>query len=172
MGQFALGIRSLLIKSAVFVVMAALLAWALGGTLFPRPIRANHWKDSVAYKGSIYWQLEVGGKERGEMRWSLMANIPHRAVTLIDEAWRDVAGPVLADDVIYIAALTDATSSIGSAWHIERIEMLSPTQLNRAKYPMPDRLAVEQQLERLKAGLPLQDMETILRQRQSVLDPP
>ena len=36
MGQFALGIRSLLIRLAVFFVMAVLLAWALGGTLWPR----------------------------------------------------------------------------------------------------------------------------------------
>ncbi len=36
MGQVYLGFRSLLFKIAVFVVMAALLAWALGGTLWPR----------------------------------------------------------------------------------------------------------------------------------------
>jgi hypothetical protein len=36
MGQVYLGFRSLLVKLAVFVVMAALLAWAIGGTLWPR----------------------------------------------------------------------------------------------------------------------------------------
>ena len=36
MGQVLLGFRSLLFKIAVFLVMAALLAWALGGTLWPR----------------------------------------------------------------------------------------------------------------------------------------
>ncbi len=36
MGQVYLGFRSLLLKFAVFVVMAALLAWAIGGTLWPR----------------------------------------------------------------------------------------------------------------------------------------
>ena len=36
MGQVALGFRSLLIKLAVFFMMAVLLAWALGGTLWPR----------------------------------------------------------------------------------------------------------------------------------------
>lgn len=172
MGQFALGLRSLAIKAAIFVIMAALLAWALGGTLWPKPVRATDFKDSVYHKGGVYWRLDVGGKERGEVRWSLMLNIPHRAVTLIDEGWDDVSGPVLAEGALYVAALSDPAEGGLGTWHIERIEMTSLTQLNRTKFPMPDRLAVEQQLERLKAGLPLQDVETIQRQRQTVLDPP
>ena len=36
MGQVILGFRSLLVKIAVFVVMAAMLAWILGGTLWPK----------------------------------------------------------------------------------------------------------------------------------------
>ena len=35
--QVILGLRSLIVKAVVFFIMAALLAWALGGTLFPRP---------------------------------------------------------------------------------------------------------------------------------------
>jgi hypothetical protein len=36
MGQVYLGFRSLLVKIAVFVAMASMLAWILGGTLWPR----------------------------------------------------------------------------------------------------------------------------------------
>jgi hypothetical protein len=36
---------------------------------------------------------------------------------------------------------------------------------------MPDRLAVEQQLARIAAGLPIQDAKTIAQQRAAVLDP-
>ena len=36
MGQVILGFRSLLVKIAVFVLMAAMLAWILGGTLWPK----------------------------------------------------------------------------------------------------------------------------------------
>jgi hypothetical protein len=36
---------------------------------------------------------------------------------------------------------------------------------------IPDRLAVEQQLQRLQAGLELQSAQVILGQRQAVLDP-
>jgi hypothetical protein len=34
MGQATLALRNLLIKAAIFVVLAAALAWAVGGTLF------------------------------------------------------------------------------------------------------------------------------------------
>lgn len=38
MGQVALGFRSLFFRALVFFIMAALLAWALGGTLWPTPV--------------------------------------------------------------------------------------------------------------------------------------
>ncbi len=41
MGQLALGVRSLIIRLMLFFVMAVLLAWALGGTLWPRPVSAQ-----------------------------------------------------------------------------------------------------------------------------------
>ncbi|MDG2477987.1 MAG: hypothetical protein P8M32_08850 [Phycisphaerales bacterium] len=40
MGQVALGLRSLGVRIVVFFIMAALLAWALGGTLWPWPVSA------------------------------------------------------------------------------------------------------------------------------------
>jgi hypothetical protein len=43
---------------------------------------------------------------------------------------------------------------------------------SKARHPMPDRLAVEQQLQRLANGLPLQDASTIAAERLLVLDPP
>ncbi len=41
MGQLALGVRSLIIRLVVFFIMAVLLAWALGGTMWPRPVSAE-----------------------------------------------------------------------------------------------------------------------------------
>ena len=38
MGQVVLGFRSLAVKLAVFVALATVLAWILGGTLWPRPV--------------------------------------------------------------------------------------------------------------------------------------
>jgi hypothetical protein len=51
MGQFTLGLRSLLIRSTIFVVMAALLAWALGGTLFPRPAISDFHAQRAQFNG-------------------------------------------------------------------------------------------------------------------------
>ena len=53
MGQVALGLRSLVIRIVVFVIMAALLAWALGGTLWPWPVSAV--QRPVINAGGMQW---------------------------------------------------------------------------------------------------------------------
>ncbi|MEC7353398.1 MAG: hypothetical protein VYD99_09760, partial [Planctomycetota bacterium] len=69
--QVMLGLRSLLVKVAVFFVMAALLAWALGGTLFPRPEVVDY--SPVTFQGSQWWlRMLAGGDEPGAVRWMLM----------------------------------------------------------------------------------------------------
>jgi hypothetical protein len=57
MGQVALGLRSLVIRIVVFVVMAALLAWTLGGTLWPRPVSAM--QRPVINVGGSQWGWRV-----------------------------------------------------------------------------------------------------------------
>ncbi|MBG83107.1 MAG: hypothetical protein CMJ40_01010 [Phycisphaerae bacterium] len=58
MGQVALGFRSLLVRAAVFFIMAALLAWALGGTLWPRAVGV--FVDAAAFQGESWaWRAEV-----------------------------------------------------------------------------------------------------------------
>ena len=164
MGQFTLGLRSLLIKATVFVVMAALLAWALGGTLWPRPQIADF--DSVVVAGrQWFWRLAVGGSNPGEVRWILMCQSPgERAKPFDDRHWRDVAGPIVVEEALYVAGRP--TLNGNDLWRIERIA-------DGVAYPsvMPDRLAVEQQLARLASGLPLQDAQTIRQERDLVLDP-
>jgi hypothetical protein len=166
MGQFALGLRSLLIKAAVFVVMAALLAWALGGTLWPRPQVAKF--DSVSFAGSRwFWKLSVGGANVGQVRWDLMTGpeIENDAKPFDSRHWADVAGPIVANESLYFAGR--ASLNPNEPWRIERIDKTRMIE----SVPMPDRLAVEQQLARLAAGLPLQEAEIIKRQRALVLDP-
>jgi hypothetical protein len=167
MGQFALGIRSLLIKSAVFVILAALLAWALGGTLFPRPEVAR--LPSIAFDGSKWqWKLLVGGKVDGEVKWELVrwAKEGEESPAIPSARWSQGAGLLIANDTLYAAGQRDDDQARG--WQI--IAFLIDG--SSSTHPMPDRLAVEQQIERLRAGLPLQDVETILAQREVVLDPP
>ncbi len=104
MGQVILGFRSLLVKIAVFVVMASMLAWILGGTLWP--------KTAVRVVGE---PVEVDG-----VRWVLVDQIggPLDRATFglarLDErgrpveiwpkaedmtpAWRDAIAPVASPD--------------------------------------------------------------------------
>ena len=56
--------------------------------------------------------------------------------------------------------------SIGQ-WMLVRMDRNRQAQ----DFPMPDRLAVEQQLARVIAGLAVQDQDTIKRQRRAALDP-
>jgi len=57
MGQVALGLRSLVVRIVVFFIMAALLAWALGGTLWPRPVSAI--QRPVINAGGVQWGWRV-----------------------------------------------------------------------------------------------------------------
>jgi hypothetical protein len=167
MGQVALGFRSLLIKATVFVMMAACLAWALGGTLWPRAETADF--DAVMFDGrSWFWRISVGGAEPGAVSWQLMNASSEEEPRPFrkDRVWREVAGPVTTDEALYFGGCV----ALGAdrQWGIERVDRGGETQ----SFPMPDRLAVERQLARAAASLPLQDAETIHRLRQRVLEPP
>jgi hypothetical protein len=159
MGQVALGFRSLLIKGAIFFVMAALLAWALGGTLFPRAEVVDY--DAITFEGrDWFWRLTVGGRESGA-RWTFMSQHGEDGPEPIDERhWVETAGPVVTEDAIYYAGL--ASFAPGQAWRLERIIAPSAgggdvTGYGVASLVLPDRLAVEHQLARVRSGLPLED---------------
>jgi hypothetical protein len=164
MGQFVLGIRSLLIKLAVFVVMAALLAWALGGTLWPKARSADLTAvgpSAVIADRAYSWQvLVIGRVNAARAQWRLMMRHGAEAPQPVDErTWAEGAGPVVAADRLYFGGRDDSGN-----WRIFTLN-------DSVGAPMPDRLAVEQQLARVSAGLPIQDAATVLRQRELVLDP-
>lgn len=93
MGQLALGFRSLLIKIAIFFVMAGLLAWALGGTLFPQPTIVN-----LPGAGEVYWRVSSGGTING-LLWTLMRDDEE----IESGHWQSVVGPVIVDGNAWIA---------------------------------------------------------------------
>jgi hypothetical protein len=93
MGQVVLGFRSLLIKAAIFFVMAGLLAWALGGTLFPQPTIVN-----LPGAGEVYWRVSSGGQING-LQWSLMKGDQE----IKSGRWQSAVGPVIVDGVSWIA---------------------------------------------------------------------
>lgn len=166
MGQVALGFKDLLIKAAVFVVMAALLAWILGGELLPSPERVD--MAPVQFAGKAYfWQLSVGGRQRGRMSWRLMVAEDEKDSEPLDQmTWSEVAGPLVSSGSLYFGGLASPDGS--PAWMLVRLTASGES----TSFPVPDRLAVERQLARVRAGLPVQDLETIQLQRALVLDPP
>ncbi len=93
MGQLALGFRSLLIKAAIFFVMAGLLAWILGGALFPKPTIVN-----LPGAGGVYWRVSSGGEING-LEWSLMQGDQE----IKTGRWQSAVGPVIVDGVSWIA---------------------------------------------------------------------
>lgn len=156
-----------MVKAAVFFVLCALLVWALGGQLFPAPEVADG--EPVQFNGHAwFWRMSVGGREPGTMHWSLMKTIEGEAVPFDDQRWSDVAGPVVVDDALYFAGRSEHPAE--SKWWLHRLVMTS-NESNMTTCMYPDRLAVEQQLQRLRQGLPLQDVETVRSQRPAVLDP-
>jgi hypothetical protein len=173
MGQFALGIRSLLFKAAIFVVMAALLAWALGGTLFPRPSKtefpalsfAGHdwmWRVSV-YDRRAFESRDPSQNIQWELIWIDSKGKTHRAA---DQTWVDVAGPVVNGELMYFGGREG--DAVDRSWSIYVVDNASRVT---DRHFMPDRLAVEQQLARIKAGLPLQNAQIVESERRKVLDP-
>ena len=94
MGQLALGFRSLLIKAIIFFVMAGLLAWSLGGWLFPKPTVV----DLPIGVGNFHWRVSSGAKIEG-LQWSLVRDDQEVAIGL----WQSVVGPVIVDGVTWVA---------------------------------------------------------------------
>ena len=158
MGQLALGLRSLLIRLAVFVVMAALLAWALGGTLLPRAESAEY--DAVEAGGrSWYWRLDVGGRRIPELdplavSWTLMVrDADGRAHPAVDAGWVDVTGPVSGGDRIWFAGRADSAAS--TPWRLHEVRPAAPGGADHALEdlgPLAGRLEAELQMARLAAG--------------------
>lgn len=127
MGQLALGFRSLLIKMAVFVALASLLAWVLGGTLLPRRESAQVFR-AVIDGTSCAWRITLGGSRRGPGREGTRESTVHWALVLdhdggeprvlFDGIFDEVAGPYARGDDFVLAGRPRAA---GGAWQVVRL---------------------------------------------------
>ncbi len=99
MGQVALGLKNLAVRLVIFVIMAALLAWILGGTLFPAPQRVSlpAWDfDGAAWN----WRVSGSADKAEPVAWTLLE---HREGSDREQrfgiggAWSEVWGPRLLD---------------------------------------------------------------------------
>ncbi len=160
MGQLVLGLRSLLVRITIFVVMAALLAWALGGTLFPRP-------EVAARPGATFadaewrWEVLVGGRDPG-MTWRLVRAADRRAVAIQEGAILDAARLVVTTDAL-VTAYRD-----GAGWRLIWFDAAGTATRSITGL---DRLAVEWQLARLEQGLPIEAESAIRNKRPHADDP-
>jgi len=176
MGQIVLGFRSLLIKAAVFFVMAAALAWILGGALSPRPphVRAP----PIEFDGARWcWRLTAGGSGPQPISWTLLRSEDAARWTPYDRTrWAEVLEPVVAGGTLLVGGrLLEAIGPDGRAqpasgpdWILWSI----PAGGSRTARAFPDRLALERQVARARAGLPIQAAEDAMQDRPAVLDPP
>jgi hypothetical protein len=166
MGQVTLGFRSLAVKLAVFFVLAMLLAWALGGTLWPRPHVAALTDAAVQVgEARYFWQASLDERQphADRLRWTMMVRrADEKDQALESRVWKATAGPLIIGDELHFGGRDEQDQ-----WRLVRLNRHA--QIVDAA--MPDQLAVEQQLARLLAGLPLQTVDEILAQRASVLDP-
>jgi len=148
LGQVALGLRSLLVRSAIFFVLAAALAWALGGTLFPRPERVEG--PSVDFD-SHRWnvRMSVGGDHPGEARFELMRATIKGDSEPFGGEFADATALVVTDASLFVAMRRREQD--GGQWVLRRVARGGPKQAEQTEQtePLDSRLDAEQRLELL-----------------------
>lgn len=120
MGQATLALRNLLIRAAIFVLLASALAWAVGGTLF-----GSHRVDfpAIDWDGRE-WSVQVigNGRQPDRVRWRLLwrhGEDPWVVHPVSDGAqWRDLVGPIADADGLRLAVATEGQS--GKTWQLVR----------------------------------------------------
>ena len=103
MGQLALGVRSLIIRLVIFFFMAVLLAWALGGTLWPRPVSAPA---ISATNGAVSctWVARVSSYDPSMPLTYSLKWVKGGKSTTYRRDWTEVCGFVFDGDAIWTAA--------------------------------------------------------------------
>jgi hypothetical protein len=104
MGQATLAFRNLLVRAAIFVVLAAALAWFVGGTLFGKH-RVNF--PAITWDGREWAAQVIGnGTRPDEVRWRLLSKTGEEPWTVmpISETgqWRILVGPNVDDQGLWI----------------------------------------------------------------------
>jgi hypothetical protein len=118
MGQAALAFRNFLVKAAIFVALAALLAWAVGGTLFGSH-RVNF--PAVDWAGREWAAQVIGnGRQPDRVRWCLVTRAgeaPWQVHPVSDAGpWRDMIGPVADVHGLRMAVATEQAG--GKRWQL------------------------------------------------------
>ena len=104
MGQATLAFRNLLVRAAIFVVLAAALAWFVGGTLFGKH-RVNF--PAIQWDGREWAAQVIGnGTRPDEVRWRLLSKTGEDPWTVMSMSetrqWRQLVGPSVDDQGLWI----------------------------------------------------------------------
>ena len=174
MGQIYLGFRSLAVKLVVFFLMAAMLAWILGGTLWPT-LTMGVVQPTVEAKGitfGIVDQIYEGNVTYGIARIDANGK-PTFAYPRPDQKQPQFIGaipPVVSLDGDTVAFGVCARSSEGPQWRVYVIEDPASWPGPSTNFEMIDQLEAARQLARFASGLAIQDEATQRSVRQDVLD--
>lgn len=164
MSQVLLGVRNLSLRIAVFVALAAALAWILGGELFPRAKslpRAAIADNGVSARIVMWYTPDGIVSERAHWRLEVDAG---KGARRVEPAWAEATDPVVtADGRVHVGGLLNG---VWSVWTVDP-NGDAPQAVVSASYG--DRLEVERQLGRLAFGFPLQDPARAQDAREAML---
>jgi len=114
--QLLLGLRSLAIRIVIFVVLAGVFAWLIGGSIFPGSQVVNlpsfQWRQQA-------WNMQVtgNGNRAAPVRWRLLCSDARGDVAEqslgIEGIWREVHGPLVHAGGMLIAAHAERDGSTG-----------------------------------------------------------
>lgn len=154
MSQVLLGVRNLSLRIAVFVALAAALAWFLGGELFPhaKSLPRSSVEESGISARVVLWYTPDGlVSERAQWRLEVDAG---KGAHRVEPAWSELTDPLIdRDGMVQVGALRNG------AWGVWIVDPKSEQPAATLRSNFNDRLEVERQLARVAAGLPLQTRE-------------
>jgi len=184
--QVLLGFRNLALRLAVFIALAAVLAWFLGGSLFARndvivvgtaatgpaagevEVRLEQVvvPRSKLPRDRVFLRVAVGdpGAPRKRVDWKNCASQD----LLLDAVLPFVADAGGTDRAVWFAGepLKEGGGGAG-VWRVYRVAPYSTCP--ETMLEVSDRLEAERQLARVKAGLPLQGADAASAARDAVL---
>lgn len=120
MGQVALGLKNLALRIVVFVIMAAVLAWALGGTLFPAAHRVH--LEAWDFDGASWnWRVSGNGAVAGPASWTLFerrdGSMQERRFG-IPGHWRHVWGPIMRAEELTLGVESQERDGAMQSWMV------------------------------------------------------
>lgn len=113
--QLVLGLRSLAFKTVVFVVLAGIFAWFVGGSIFPGSQVVN-WPSFQWREDEWHLQVTGNGNHPAPIQWRLWregASGSKSVETLgIPGIWREVRGPLIQTDLVTFGVESEVDGKI------------------------------------------------------------